>query len=166
MNNAPVPIVLRGSVEVDRPAAQVWRLVADYDRDSAWRAGVTTMAPVPSGPVTPTTITSELLRTGGRTYRNEGEVTSLDPGSRFTWRTTPGADVDADGARSVEPLGPGRCRVHLEARVRPRGVPQRLLTPFLRGMLRRSLAADLRRLRALAEQDAHSAPNEAASPQR
>jgi uncharacterized membrane protein len=166
MNNDPVPIVLRADVEVDRPVAQVWTLVADYDRDPEWRAGVTTMAPVPSGPVTPTTITSELLRTGGRTYRNGGEVTSLDPGTRFTWRTTPGADVDADGARSVEPLGPGRCRVRLEARVRPRGVQQRLLTPFLRCMLRRGLAADLRRLRALAEQDTHSAPSEAASRQR
>ena len=151
MNIAPAPIALHADVEVDRPAAQVWAFVADYDRDPEWRAGVTAMAPIPSGPVTPTTITSEVMRFGGRTYRNGGEVTGVDPGARFTWRTTPGADADAEGSRSVEPLAPGRCRVRLELRVRP-APGRRLLTPILRTMLRRGLAADLRRLRALAEQ--------------
>jgi uncharacterized membrane protein len=108
---------------VDRFAADVWALVANYDRDPEWRAGVTTMAPIPSGPATPTTITSEVMRIGGRSYRNGGEVTNLDPGARFTWRTTPGADADADGSRSVEPLGPGRCRVRLEVRVAPGARP-------------------------------------------
>jgi uncharacterized membrane protein len=141
---------LAADVEIARPAAAVWNVVADYRRDPDWRAGVTTMAPVPPAPVTARTTTAEVLRAGGRTYRNSGAVTSLDPGARFTWRTTAGADVDADGSRSVEPLGPDRCRVRLELRVRPRP-GQRLLTPVLRRTLRRGLAADLGRLRALAE---------------
>jgi uncharacterized membrane protein len=143
-------IVMNAEVEVDRPARQVWALVADYGRDPQWRAGVATMDPSPPGPVVPGTVTAEILRVGGRTYRSAGEVLDVHPGSRFTWRTTSGADVDADGSRTVDPLGPDRCRVRLATRVRPRGV-QWLLAPLLRGMLRRGLVADAQRLRALAE---------------
>jgi uncharacterized membrane protein len=143
-------IVMNAEVEIDRPARQVWALVADYGCDPQWRAGVTTMDPTPPGPVVLGTVTAEILRVGGRTYRSAGEVTDVNPGSRFAWRTTSGADVDADGSRTVEPLGTHRCRVRLETRVRPLGV-QRLLAPVLRGMLRRGLAADAQRLRALAE---------------
>jgi uncharacterized membrane protein len=142
-------IELTAQAEIDRPATHVWALVADYDHDPEWRAGVTTMAPMPAGPVTPATITAEVVRFGGRTYRNGGEVTGVGPGTRFTWRTAPGADVDAEGSRTVEPLDPGRCRVRLELRVRP-GPGQRLMAPLLRAMLRRGLEADLRRLRTLA----------------
>jgi hypothetical protein len=82
------------------------------------------MAPSPAGPVAPGVITVEILR--------------------FAWRTIRGAD--ADGARTVSPSGPGRCRVQLDLRVRPRGA-QRLLTPLLRWMLRRNLHGDVQRLR-------------------
>jgi uncharacterized membrane protein len=143
-------IALQADIEVARPASRVWNVIADYGRDPDWRAGVATMAPAPPGPVTPTTTTAEVLRSGGRTYRNAGAVTALTPGSRFAWRTTPDADVDADGCRNVEPLGPDRCRVRLELRVRPTPC-QRLLAPVLRRTLHRGLAADLRRLRELAE---------------
>lgn len=143
-------IDLAADVEIARPASVVWDVVADYGRDPDWRAGVATMAPVPPGPVTERTTTAEVVRAGGRTYRNSGAVTSLGPGARFTWRTTAGADVDADGSRSVEPLGADRCRVRLELRVRPHP-GQRLFTPLLRRTLRRGLAADLGRLRALTE---------------
>ena len=35
-----------GSVEIDRPADQVWSYVADYGHDPIWRAGVRQMPPV------------------------------------------------------------------------------------------------------------------------
>ncbi len=140
-------VELSAAVEVDRPADDVWRLVADYDRDPQWRAGVATMAPSTSGPVVVGTTTAERLRTAGRTWNNTGVVTSVGPGRRFTWRTTSG--VVASGSRTVVPLPGGRCRVELALSVRPDGV-QRLLRPLLAGVLRRGLAADAARLRLIA----------------
>lgn len=134
--------------DVDAPAAAVWALIADYGRDPEWRDGVATMAPSPPGPVRPGTTTDEQMRAMGRDYRNGGVVGEVEPGVRFTWRTTSG--VDADGARTVHDLGDGRSRVRLEVRLRPQGA-QRLLAPVLRAVLRRGLVADAARLRALAE---------------
>jgi uncharacterized membrane protein len=33
------------SVEIDRPASQVWAYVADYGHDPSWRAGIRQMRP-------------------------------------------------------------------------------------------------------------------------
>ena len=141
-------IELEETIEIAAPASSVWAVVADYDRDPSWRTGVSTMAPAPAGPVQVGTTTAEVLRLAGSTWRNGGEVVDVTPGCAFRWRTTSGAD--AEGARHVEPLGPDRCRVRLELRVRPHGV-ERVLAPVLGRVLRRNLAGDARRLRALAE---------------
>jgi uncharacterized protein YndB with AHSA1/START domain len=141
-------IEVTAQVEVDRPAEAVWAVLADYARDPEWRAGVLEMTPTPAGPAAVGTRTRERMRFAGRELRNDGEVVAVDPGRRFAWRTTAGAD--ADGARVVVPLGAGRCRVELLLRVRPHGA-ERLTAPLAAVLLRRGLRADVRRLRALVE---------------
>ena len=106
------------------------------------------MVPTPAGPVTEGTVTDERMRFAGRGYHNLGEVVTVGPGLRFSWRTTRG--VDADGTREVIPLDPGHCLVRLETRVRVHGA-QRLLAPVFAVLLQRNLTGDGRRLRALAE---------------
>ena len=144
-------ISLTCSAEVDRPAAAAWAAVADYRRDVEWRTGVLAMAPDPPGPVGPGTTASEDIRVAGRTWHNDGLVTELVPGVRFAWRTTSGAD--AEGSRTVEPLGPDRCRVTLTLTVRPHGA-ERLIRPLAARQLRRDLARDLARLGRLLATDA------------
>jgi hypothetical protein len=39
-----------GSVEINRPADQVWAYVADYGNDTSWRAGVRQLHPSLPGP--------------------------------------------------------------------------------------------------------------------
>ncbi len=141
-------IELSASVDVDRPVDDVWRVVADYSRDPDWRAGVVTMAPSTLGRVRPGTTTAEQLRTAGSTWRNTGVVTEVEPGRRFSWRTTSG--VPASGSRAVTPRPGGGSRVELRLSVTPTGA-RRLLRPLLAGMLRRGLAADAVRLRQLVE---------------
>jgi len=145
---------LTASRVIDRPAAEVWAIVADYGRDPEWRKGVETMAPSVPGPVTEGLTTDEVLHLGGRTYRNAGVVTAVEPRTGFAWRTTSGAD--ADGSRTVRDLGDGRCEVTLVLAVRPHGF-ERLLQPVLMRMLRSGLAADLGRLAQLASADAVAA---------
>ena len=139
-------ITIAAEVEIPRPAADVWAVVADYARDPEWRRGVTSMEP--SGPLAVGTTTDERMRFAGKTYRNGGLVETVGPERTFTWRTTSG--VEARGRRTVDDLGPERCRVRLETRVRPLGV-ERLLAPVLGRMLQRTLTGDAARLRELAE---------------
>jgi uncharacterized membrane protein len=140
-------IVMEATVEVDAPAAEAWAVVADYARDAEWRKGVRSMVPTPAGPVRRGTTTVEWLRAAGRTMRNDGEVTAVEDGRRFSWRTTSG--VDAEGSREVVPIGDDECRVRLETRVRPPGLLRFL--PGLGRSLRRTLTADAARLRTLIE---------------
>jgi len=147
---------LFASIEIDRSADLVWTLIADYRNDIHWRHGVTRMEPTPAGPVRVGTRTDEVMRLAGRTYRNLGEVTAVGPDRQFAWRTVQGAD--ADGSRSVAPLGPDRALVRLELNVRTKGL-QRLIAPVLVTMLRRDLDADLARLRALADRGALQQPS-------
>ncbi|WP_226350181.1 SRPBCC family protein [Pseudonocardia sp. ICBG601] len=144
MNN----LTIAAETIVDAPAAETWAVLADYARDVQWRTGVRRMTPTPEGPVRAGTTTHEVLRTAGRTTRNDGLVTEVVAGRRFAWRTTAG--VDADGTREVVPLGGDACRVRLTLRVRPPGV-LRLVPGPLRWMLARTLRSDLARLRVLVE---------------
>lgn len=141
-------ITMEAAVDVDAPAAEAWAVLADYARDVEWRRGVRSMVPTPSGTVRTGTTTAETMRAAGRTLHNDGVVTGVEQGRRFTWRTTSG--VDADGAREVEPLGPDGCRVRVTQRVRPPG-PLGLVPGLLRRSLQRGLEADVARLRALVE---------------
>jgi uncharacterized protein YndB with AHSA1/START domain/uncharacterized protein with PQ loop repeat len=136
------------TVDIDRPAQDVWALLADYGRDPQWRAGVLSMRADPPGRAAPGTTTAEVMRFAGRTLRNDAEIVRVGPGHELAWRTTSG--VDAHGVRAVEPRGPERCRVRLATRVRPHG-PGRVLAPLAHLLLQRRITGDGRRLRALAE---------------
>ena len=144
-------IHLTATTTVPRPVSAVWAVLADYERDPEWRAGVTTMAPSAPGPVAVGTTTAEVMRFGGRTYRNDGEVVAVEPEVSFRWRTTSGAD--AEGGRRVEAIDASTTRVTLEVHVRPHG-SERILRPLLERMLRRQLHGDLDRFRRLLVGDA------------
>ncbi|MET9491613.1 SRPBCC family protein [Nocardia sp. NPDC006630] len=139
---------LAAETTIDRPAPIVWALIADYANDVAWRSGVIAMTADPPGIVTPGARTAEQLRFAGRTWHNGGEVVTVDPGTRMTWRTVSGAD--AEGARAVTPLTPGSCLLRLELRVTPHGI-QRPIGRLLARMLQRGLDTDIAALRALVE---------------
>ena len=140
---------IRESLAVDAPAPAVWAVIADYSRDAEWRTGVLEMRPEPAGDVRAGTTTHEVIRLGGRTYRNTGLVTRVLPGTLLEWRTTEGAQ--ANGSRTVEAQGDDRCEVTLELHVVPHGF-ERLLAPALRRMLVRNLRRDLVRLAAIVQE--------------
>jgi uncharacterized protein YndB with AHSA1/START domain len=140
-------IVITIELDIDRPAAEVWTVLADYGNDPSWRRGVATMAPSPPGPVQVGTTTTEQLRFAGQTRHNPGEVIAVEPGRSFRWRTRDGG-ADAEGSRTVVALDDRRSRVRLELTVRPHGFDA-LLAPLLGPMLRRTIRGDLARLQSL-----------------
>jgi hypothetical protein len=60
-----------GSVEINRPADQIWAHVADYGNDTSWRAGVRQMHPSRPGPAQVGVTTHETLRLLGMTFRTD-----------------------------------------------------------------------------------------------
>ncbi|MFD3595619.1 SRPBCC family protein [Nocardia sp. NPDC058640] len=139
---------LSAETTVDRPAPQVWAVLADYANDTSWRTGVVAMTADPPGIVTPGARTTEQLRFAGRTWHNLGEVTTVTPGARMTWRTVAGAD--AEGARTVTARSPNHCLVRLDLCITPHGM-QRPFGRLLARMLQRNLARDVTALRELIE---------------
>ena len=137
---------------IDRSAADVWALVADYDVDPLWRKGVSSMNPQPPGLARAGTTTLEVLRFGGRTYRIPGEVTDLRAGHSFAWNAS-----KAHGTRSVEPVDESTCLVALTMHVRLAGA-ERVFGRLLARMMRHNLAGDLNRLAELARSQSGRAP--------
>ena len=60
-----------GSVEISRPADQVWAYVADYGNDTSRRASVIQLQPSRPGPAPVGVTTHETLRLLGLTFRTD-----------------------------------------------------------------------------------------------
>jgi Polyketide cyclase / dehydrase and lipid transport len=147
-----------GSVEINRPASEVWAYVADYGNDPSWRAAVTQMRPSVPGPAQVGVTTHERLRLLGMTFRTDAIIDRVETGRLLAWRAHDGTKR-LQGSRLVEPTGPASSRFtevvegHLLGLSRPLG-------PLATWLLQRQATADLRRLKHLLEAPAIGAPEE------
>jgi carbon monoxide dehydrogenase subunit G len=137
------------SVEIARPAADVWAAIADYGFDLKWRKGLTDMTPDPPGPAAMGTKIHEVVRTSGRDYIAETVVTEFDAGSSY-WFVGTGTIGALEGGRSVEPKGETASVFTYTVDLRPRGA-MRLLRPILGSTVRSNLKRDLQQLKAMME---------------
>ena len=107
-------------IEIERPAADVWGLISDYESDTRWRKGIREMTPdVPGQPQVGTQV-REVLHLAGRDYVTETTVTEVGPG--FSYRFAGSGDSgQVRGRRSVrEGAAAGLGRVRLRRRARAR----------------------------------------------
>lgn len=139
-------ISISQTIDIDVDVATAWAIIADYSNDRLWRSGVISMESDPTGPVEAGTTTHEVIKVAGKTWINLGVVTSVEPGHKFWWRTTSGAQ--ASGFRQVSTDADGRSSVSLELHVTPTGI-DRLTAPLAGLLLRRGLRKDSITLRAL-----------------
>jgi uncharacterized membrane protein len=152
-----------GSVEINRPADQVWMYVADYGNDTSWRAGVDQMHPSRPGPAQVGVTTHEALRLLGMTFRTDATIDRVETGRLLEWRAQD-RQKQLHGSRLVEPTAPASSRFtevvegHLLGLLRP-------LERLVAWLLQRQAAADLRRLKHLLETStvSGSAPEETAT---
>jgi hypothetical protein len=105
-----------GSVEIDRPASQVWAYVADYGNDPSWRAAVTQLRPSVPGPAQVGVTTHERLRLWAMTFRTDAIIDRVEAGRLLEWRAQDG-QKQLQGSRLVEPTGPTSSRVTEVSRV-------------------------------------------------
>jgi uncharacterized membrane protein len=137
------------SVNIGRPASQVWAYVADYGHDPSWRAGVTHMRPSQPGPAQQGVTTHERLRLLGLSFRTDATVDRVEPGRRLQWRAHD-RQKQLEGSRLVEPTSPASCRFTEVVEGRLLG-PSRALEPLVAWLLQRQATADLGRLKHLLE---------------
>jgi uncharacterized membrane protein len=152
-----------GSVEIDRPASQVWAYVADYGNDPSWRAAVIHMRPSVPGPAQVGVTTHERLRLLAMTFRTDAIIDRVEAGRLLHWRAHD-RQKHLQGSRLVEPTGPTSSRFTevveggLLGGLRPLG-------PLVARLLQRQATADLQRLKHLLETEPFtmSAPEEPAT---
>jgi uncharacterized membrane protein len=149
-----------GSVDIDRPASQVWAYVADYGNDPSWRAAVTQLRPSVPGPVQVGVTTHERLRLLGMTFRTDANLDRVEAGRLLEWRAHD-RQKQLHGSRLVESSGPASCRFTEVVEGRLLG-PSRVLEPLVAWLLQRQATSDLGRLKHLLETStvSGSAPEE------
>lgn len=134
------------TIAIHRPRADVWAIVSDYATDRTWRPAITEMTPEPPGPPALGTRVREVLHQGGRDYVTESTVVALDPGRSYRFAGA-GTTGQVTGGRRVTPTDdPSRSSFTYDVELTLEGATS-LLGPLIAASLRRSLRADLRRLR-------------------
>ena len=152
-----------GSVEIDRPASQVWAYVADYGNDPSWGAAVTQMRPSVPGPAQVGVTTHERLRLLGMTFRTDAIIDRVEAGRLLAWRAHD-RQKQLQGSRLVEPTSPTSSRFTEVVEGGLLGL-SRPLGPLVAWLLQRQATTDLRRLKNLLETEpfSRSVPEEPAS---
>src|SRR4029453_14062505 len=98
-----------GSVEINRPADQVWAYVADYGNDTSWRAGVRQMHPSRPGPAPAGVTTHEARGLLGLSFHPDASIDRVEAGRLLEWHAHD-RQKQLRGSRLVEPAGPGARR--------------------------------------------------------
>ena len=144
-------ITVTNSVDIARPAADVWAVVSDYATDTRWRKGIVEMTPDVDGPPRVGTRVREVLELAGRTYTTETAVTDVGPGLTYGF-TGEGTSGRVSGRRTVTPGASGdSAQFSYEVELEPDEAMPRVVAPLLARWLRHSMRRDLRRLRKLVE---------------
>ena len=154
---------IAASVDIDRPASQVWAYVADYGNDTGWRAAVSQMHPSLPGPARVGVTTHERLRLLGMTFRTDATIYRVEAGRLLAWRTHD-RQKQLQGSRLVEPTGPSSSRFTEVVEGGLLGL-SRPLGPLVAWLLQRQATADLQRLKHRLETQpfTRSAPEEPAT---
>ncbi|MEO8395311.1 MAG: SRPBCC family protein [Chloroflexota bacterium] len=139
--------IIENSSIIQRPSADVFAYINDFNNDVHWRGGVRSMMQT-----TPTvqvgTETDEILHFMGRDYETLARVTEVAPNSRSVFVSTKGT-FPVTGWRQVE-AAQGGTRVTMHTEISIGGV-MGLFAPLLANAFSRQMRADLITLKRLLE---------------
>jgi uncharacterized membrane protein len=143
-----IMIEVRISLEIDRPATEVFDFLADMANNPRWQRGMRSCRWTSDGPLRVGSTYDQEASFLGKTITSSFEVTELDPGRKIRIETTSGP-MPIDVTRTVEPVRSG-SRVAATVRGDPSGL-YRVAAPLMRVLVRSSVSRDYRRLKALIE---------------
>ena len=136
-------LTIRQSVEVGRPAKEVFAYVSDFGRAREWRVEVRESTLSPPGSMGKGSRMHEVAAILGRRVATDSVVEEFEPGRRFTFRHVAGP-IPVGGEYLVETAGNG-ARLTYTLTADLRGI-WRVAGPYLRWSGPRMMARSLRRL--------------------
>ena len=140
------------SVEIGRPAEEVFDFVAEFPNNPRWQRGMRSCRWTSPAPHGLGSTYEQAARFLGRDVRNTFRITAWDSGRRVSFEST-GGTFPIAVTRTVESLGPSRSRFTEVVEGDARGF-YRVAEPLLGLLVRGSIKRDLPRLKRLLEQAA------------
>jgi len=137
------------SIVINMPSAEVFDVIADMSKNPTWQRGQVSCVWTSDPPIGLGSTYDQEARFLGKSIVSTFEVTEFEPGTRIRIVST-GGTMDIDVTRTVEARGDDRCEVGAIVRGDAPGV-MKLLGPLLPRIVRSSVRADYRRLKALLE---------------
>ena len=130
---------------IDKPCADVWRALTDWERAPEWMGPVERIEPVGNAPVGVGT----KLAFHARGAERHSEIVAFEPERTMALSSTQGG-VTAVYTYTCEPQGQG-CRVRLDASCEARGFGWKLMHPLITMMMKRVDGGQLSALKTLVE---------------
>lgn len=140
---------LSATREITRPAAEVFAFFSDASNNPRWQKGQRSCVWETPPPIRVGSVYDQEARFLGRRVLSRFEVVEFDPGKVITIQSTQGS-FPTRVRRSVEPIGPDRCRVIADINGEPAGF-FRLASKPLKHLAQRSVDSDYDRLKQLLE---------------
>ncbi len=140
---------MQSSIEIDRPAADVFAVISDFSRNPEWQSGMQSAVWTSDPPLRIGSTYEQVARFLGREVVTSFELVALDPGRSVTIESRQ-SSFPIRVTRAVEPLSPDRCRVTADVAGEPGGF-FRVFGPLLRVVAQRSVRGDYHRLKELLE---------------
>ncbi|MFE2056982.1 SRPBCC family protein [Streptomyces sp. NPDC059446] len=102
------------TVDIDRPAAEVFAFLADGENDRKFSPRVQDIVRTPHGPTEVGTVFRSTVKDAGMKTRREFRISDLVAPTRIRWNELSTNLVTArEGGYDIEPLADGRTRVRI-----------------------------------------------------
>lgn len=140
---------LSSTIEIQRPADDVFAVISDFSRNPEWQGGMRRAHWTSEPPLRVGSTYDQVARFLGRDVITSFEVVAFEPGRSVTIESRE-SSFPITVTRTVEPTGTDRSRVTATIS----GQPGRfffLVAPLLRPLVERSVRRDYRRLKELLE---------------
>ena len=144
---------MQSSLEVDRPAAEVFAIVADFSRNPEWQRGMKSAVWTSEPPVRAGSTYDQVARFLGRDVTTSFEVVAYQPGRSITIESR-ASSFPIRVTRFVEPINDERCRVVADVSGEP-GRFFKLFGPVLEWMAERSVRGDYLRLKRILDESSN-----------
>jgi len=145
-----VSVDVSHSIEIDRPADEVFGFVSEFPNNPRWQRGQRSCRWTSEPPLRVGSTYDQHARFLGRDMVNSFRVIEHEDGRRVKFTST-GGTFPITVTRTVEPLGDSRSRFTERVEGEP-GRFFRIAAPLLRPLVKASIKRDFPRLKALLEQ--------------
>jgi uncharacterized membrane protein len=147
--------MIKDSVEINRPAAEVFAYLDQLDRHREWQSSIVSTRVETDGPTRVGTRVAERRKVPGGARDVPYEITEHEPPRKSSFRGTAGP-VRPVGTVTVEPLGDASSRMTLEFDLEGHGIGK-LFAVFARRQAAKEIPESQQKFKQLVESGAASA---------